>query len=169
MAPLSHALSGVILDHESYGSHLNSLAETIDEELERENLRHAGESLCEIWNSVTIDGHEVKATFVEPGVASTTDSPEIDHIWFAKHIRSSQYLLQIVKCDVRTCCSVLRSSLKTILPDGFLPAPANAKYGAHGAETAEVGDKNGKFLPLFTQLATKLREPEKNIFSSVST
>ena len=48
MAPLSRDLAGVVLPHENFGSHLNSAGKTIDEELERRNFQHAGETLAEV-------------------------------------------------------------------------------------------------------------------------
>lgn len=167
MAPLSHALSGVILDHEHYGSHLNSQAETTDPVKEKENFKHAGETLGEIWSTLTIDKHPVEAKFVESRQESVV-LPEIDHSWFIKHVRSSQYALQIVKCDSRDCCTSLRSNLKMVLPSGFLPPPVLMKYASDGLQLAEVGEKTGKFLPLFTQIATKFSAPQKNIFTGVS-
>lgn len=45
MAPLSRELSGLILPHEHYGSHLNSAGFTIDDDLEKENFKFAGDIL----------------------------------------------------------------------------------------------------------------------------
>ena len=38
MAPLSHDLAGVVLPHDTYGTHLNDRNETIDKELEVKNF-----------------------------------------------------------------------------------------------------------------------------------
>ena len=48
MVKFSQELSGVILPHDKFGSHLNSKGETIDPELEKKNFMHAGEVLAEI-------------------------------------------------------------------------------------------------------------------------
>ena len=48
MAPLSKELAGVVLPHEHYGSHLDSSGRTTDKELEKENFRHAGQTLAEV-------------------------------------------------------------------------------------------------------------------------
>lgn len=42
MAPLSHQLSGLVLPHDSFGSHLNDSRITIDKELEVRNFAAAG-------------------------------------------------------------------------------------------------------------------------------
>uniref|UniRef100_A0AC35FWU4 Uncharacterized protein n=1 Tax=Panagrolaimus sp. PS1159 TaxID=55785 RepID=A0AC35FWU4_9BILA len=52
MAPLSKALTGVILPYDTYGSHLNSSHKTVDEALVLKNFTAAGEVLCEIWGEV---------------------------------------------------------------------------------------------------------------------
>ena len=64
MAPLSRELSGVILPHEHYGSHLDSQGRTINEDLEKTNFRFAGETLAEIWSHVTIDKFATVAEYV---------------------------------------------------------------------------------------------------------
>ena len=55
MAPLSKELSGVLLPHDKFGSHLDSQNRTIDEELETKNFQFAGESLAEIWSEMIYD------------------------------------------------------------------------------------------------------------------
>lgn len=48
MAFLSNELSGLILPYDTYGSHLNEKAETIDPVLEKQNFEFAGNTLAEI-------------------------------------------------------------------------------------------------------------------------
>ncbi|KAH7711538.1 hypothetical protein AAVH_21150 [Aphelenchoides avenae] len=50
MAPLSKDLTGVILPHDTYGTHLDASGKTANEELERENFAAAGKVLAEIWS-----------------------------------------------------------------------------------------------------------------------
>lgn len=54
MAPLSKALTGVILPFDKYGSHLDSSNRTIDENLEKRNFACAGSVLAEIWSEMVI-------------------------------------------------------------------------------------------------------------------
>ncbi|KZR97817.1 Uncharacterized protein APZ42_007100, partial [Daphnia magna] len=42
MAPLSKELSGLILPHDHFGTHLDNSGRTIDDELEEKNFEHAG-------------------------------------------------------------------------------------------------------------------------------
>ena len=48
MAPLSKELSDLILPHDSVGSHLDDSGKTIDEDLEKQHFRKAGEILAEV-------------------------------------------------------------------------------------------------------------------------
>ena len=54
MSNLSKELSGVILPHDHFGTHLDNENDTIDEELELQNFEHAGE----------VKDHPVVAEFV---------------------------------------------------------------------------------------------------------
>ena len=54
MAPLSRFLAGIILPHDTFGSHLNARGETVDVDRERENFQKAGETLAEVWNEAVI-------------------------------------------------------------------------------------------------------------------
>lgn len=57
MAPLSRALTGIILPHERFGTHLDSQGRTTDTELEKKNFSYAGTALAEVWSDTVIDGH----------------------------------------------------------------------------------------------------------------
>lgn len=94
MAPLSRALSGIILPHNFHGDHLNSQKDTIDAELELKNFATAGETLAEIWDSMTIDEYPVTAKYIPPGEFLQPVS-NIDYSWRQEHVRQSQYFLQV--------------------------------------------------------------------------
>ena len=64
MAPLSKELAGLVIPHDSCGTHLDSQQRTIDDKLEGANFRKAGEIL-EVWSNVVIDGHPVVTAYVE--------------------------------------------------------------------------------------------------------
>ena len=53
-----------------------------------------------------------------------------------KHCRANKYMLQIVKCDDKFCCSEMRSSWKNVSPNRFLPAPVPTRL-----------EKNGRIIP----------------------
>ncbi|KAJ8877456.1 hypothetical protein PR048_021911 [Dryococelus australis] len=123
MAPLSRELTGVVLPQDSFGAHLDSKGRTVDVSLEKDNFKKAGEILAEIWSAVCTDGHEVVAKYIDPN-NDTSNVPDLpSEEWYAEHVRESQYLLQVVKCDDRDCCSPRRSALHMILNDRFLSPP----------------------------------------------
>ena len=120
MAPLSKELSGLILPHDKYGSHLNDQGLTIDTDLEK-NFAFAGNTLAEIWSQTVVDSHPIVAEYIDPELSEL--KPETlqskDPIWFAAHVRTSQYFTQMVKCNNTSCCSKPRSSYFTFIPVGF--------------------------------------------------
>ena len=123
MAPLSRELSGVLLPHDHYGTHLDSQGRTTDPELELKNFAHAGQVLSEIWSATVIDGHSVKAVYIQPEVCSL-ELPKKSTDWKSKHVRESQYFLQIIKCTDAECCTKFRSSYLLLMNNSrFLPPP----------------------------------------------
>ena len=84
MVKFSQELSSLVLPLDSFGSHLNSKGETIDNEL------------ASIWSKMMIDGHPVLAEYIskETDLELIKKSEE----WKSMHVRESQYFLQIVKC-----------------------------------------------------------------------
>ena len=86
MAPLSHDLAGVVLPHDTFGSH-NNKNETVDKELEMKNFAKAGEVLAEIWSKTVIDNYPAVAEYINPSdeVFITAKDQE----WMAKHVRES--------------------------------------------------------------------------------
>ena len=111
MAPLSRELAGLILPHDKYGSHLDDSGHTTDTDLEKLNFKHAGQTLAEVWN-IKIDSYPVTAEYIEP---KGIKPPAVDRKWAANHVRQSQYLLQIVRCDDRSCCGPWRSNWKIVM------------------------------------------------------
>ena len=127
MAPLSKELAGIILPHDSFGSHLNASGVTIDDDLELKNFRKAGEILGEIWSNTEVDGHKVSAKWFDPmddsaSFKAFTDR-KIGADWLDTHVRISKYCLEIAKCGNDDCCTPLRTNVQTILRGKFLPVP----------------------------------------------
>ena len=114
-------MSGVLLEHEHFGSHLGDRGNTIDPQLELRNFEHAGKILGEIWSGMVIDGHPVIAEYIADEGSEVVK--DISEKWKSSHVRSSQYLLQIVKCGGIVCCMPFRSSYRKIVKDRFLPPP----------------------------------------------
>jgi len=50
MAPLSRELSGLILPHDHYGSHLDKKGNAVDPQLEVKNFAFAGKALADVWS-----------------------------------------------------------------------------------------------------------------------
>ena len=67
MAPLSHDLCGIILPHDSFGTHLDGSGKTIDAKLEKKNFQAAAEVLSEVWSKTVIDNFPVDCKAVQPG------------------------------------------------------------------------------------------------------
>lgn len=149
MAPLSRELSGLILPHDSYGTHLDEQGRTTDFDLEKMNFQKAGEVLAEIWNSMVIDHHEVVAEYVDPDDTAEKLIPDMPSPeWYSEHVRESQYLLQVVKCDNRACCRNMRSSLRLVLSGRFLTPPFPILQSSCGLYIPKPEDHDGKtFAP----------------------
>ena len=176
MAPLSRELAGVILDHESYGKHLDASGKTVDPELEVKNFEKAGETLAEIWNRVVIDEFDVSAEYIRPegkdmGTKGTSTNPKFrNETWKAIHVRQSRYCLQIIKCDDRQCCSPRRSNIADIIPGGFLPPPVPYKRSERGLAPATLAESTqpGVFYgSLSTRLALRHLDPKPDEYQSL--
>ena len=64
MVKFSKELSGVVLPHDKFGSHLNVKRETIDKELGKKKNGYAGEIPAKFWSSMIICSHPVLAEFI---------------------------------------------------------------------------------------------------------
>ena len=60
----SQELSGIVLLHDKFGSHLNSKEETIDPEQEKEKFMYEGQILAEVWPIMIIDSHPILAEYI---------------------------------------------------------------------------------------------------------
>ena len=150
MASLSKGTAGIIQPFDTFGNHLDASNKTIDSELEIKNFEAAGKILAEIWSESIIDNH--------PVVASYTSPPEKEHSkvlfhktedWKAKHVRQSQYMLQIVKCSDKSCCKQWRTNYVEFFPEQFLPAPVPIATSENGLQ---IDLEKGKFQSLFQSL-----------------
>ncbi|CAF0847934.1 unnamed protein product [Adineta steineri] len=66
LANLSQNLTGLVLPHDYFGTHLNISGLTIDAEVEKMNIKKAGEVLGEVWSMDLIDSHPVIAEYIDP-------------------------------------------------------------------------------------------------------
>lgn len=142
-------MSGVILPHENFGTHLDRNGKTIDIELEKKNFQFAGEALATIFENAIIDGYPVCAEYVGEDAESDLDfSNTATEEWKMKHVRTSQYFLQIVKCNDRSCCSKPRSAYFDFFKEQFIAAPIPLKYSPT-MKVASSSDEFVKFTSLF--------------------
>ena len=66
LASLSQDLTGLVLPHDYFGTHLNVSGVTTDAELEKNNFKATGEVLAEVWSMDMIDRHPVLAEYIDP-------------------------------------------------------------------------------------------------------
>ena len=116
MAPLSKALVGVLLPHDTFGTHLDLQRRTVDVELEKQNFKAAGKLLAEIWRELVLDKFPVVSEYVK---ALALDLVPINETWVATHCCISQYFLQIVKCTKWECCGEFHTSWLKLFPSNF--------------------------------------------------
>ena len=94
-------------------------------DLEQKNFKAAGEILAYVWSESVIDSHPVFAEFCPSGCES--EFGDTNQIWIDRNVRRSKYLLQIVKCNSRSCCSPSRIYYQSIIESRFLPPPIHLK------------------------------------------
>ena len=100
MAPLSKVLTGVLLDHKYYGSHLNSQKQTVNGPLEIKNFKHAGERLEELFDYMVYDKHRTYARYVDPPprrgfqeLPNHCKPVDVTADWIQSDVICSKYLL----------------------------------------------------------------------------
>lgn len=121
MAPLSHDLAGLVLQHDSFGNHLDASGKTIDDELEKQNFFKVAEVLSDVWSNTIIDGCKVEATAMPIGKEKDLD--DVDPTWAKEHVRQSRV----------GCCSKFETNWMQIFPDQFVPFPAVYSYTINGS------------------------------------
>lgn len=70
LALLAQDLTGLVLPHNYFGTHLNISGLTVDADLEKMNFKKTGDVLAEIWNMNMIDRHQVVADYINPPEAA---------------------------------------------------------------------------------------------------
>jgi len=157
MASLSGKLAGIELDAFTYGKHIGSIngkITVVDEDIGRQNFRHAGERLCELLGRDNINGHPVITTYVkEHDLADFFDVEEESWEWIDRHAQICKYSLDIRKCNDRNCCREPRApGIYDILAanDGFLPPIIQGKDG-HFLNLIHTLEYFGENLPGFDE------------------
>ncbi|CAF3189066.1 unnamed protein product [Rotaria sp. Silwood2] len=139
MAPLSHELS--VLPYNYYGNDLDESGKTIDHALELRNFQRP------VWSQLKIDNHPVVSKYIKPLLddAEVVNEPE-NLLWSSEHIRQSQYLLQIVRCNNSKCCKPWRSYYFQIINQHFIPSPLAFHTSKLGPIPLPFDQKHSKFF-----------------------
>ena len=148
IAPLSKDTAGITQPFDTFGNHLDASNKTIDSELEIEKFKAAGKILVEIWSESIIDNHPVVASYTRLQEHSKMLFHKTEE-WKAKHVRQSQYMLQIVKCSEKPCRKQWRTNYLEFFPQRFLPAPALITTSENGLQ---IDRAKGRFQFLFQSL-----------------
>ena len=152
MFHLSKEMTGVVLPHDTYGSHLDSGGKTIDTDLEMKNFEAAGRTLAKIWSNLTIDGYPTVSEYVtdppDPSIQEFVASAAFKN----RHVFESQYFCAYIKCDDLSCCDPFTTNVDSFFPHRRLPPIIPIKktrFGIEALEKDEVeGNKDLEFLPL---------------------
>ena len=165
MAPLSKELAGIILPHDTYGTHLDSNGVTIDSDKEKANFKKAGETFAKIWSETKIDEFPVSARWVDPSDDSaayknSTDA-KIGANWLENHAYISKYCLQLAKCNDIKCCSPLRTPIQEVLGGKFLPTPLAFTAGPVLVDPAKKSEKT-RIRGLFESQALQKMRPSNH-------
>ena len=152
MAPLSADMAGLVLSHETYGSHLSKSGKTKDKELELRNFMAAQETLAAIWANTCINNHPTVTRAVAP--AEKPPLPPVDLSWVSRHVRQSKYLTIIIRCLDPACCPPCKSPIRELLGAGFLPYSRQVCVGLRAAEPESGTDR-----PQWASLSLRLAFP----------
>ncbi|CAF4527992.1 unnamed protein product [Rotaria sp. Silwood2] len=109
-----------VLPYNYYGNDLDESGKTIDDALELPN-------------------------FQRPDDAEVVNEPE-NLLWSSEHIRQSQYLLQIVRCNNNKCCKPWRSYYFQIINQRFIPSPLAFHMSKLGPIPLPFDQKHSKFF-----------------------
>ena len=134
---LSKELGGVVLPHDTFGSHLVN-GKTVDEDLEMKNFQAAGEALADLWGNMMIDSHPVTAEYVaSPPLPSTKDF-SVSAFYKSRHLIQTQYMTIVLKCDDLSCCTKPKTQIMSFFPGRRLPALIPIKFSDCGPQALDL-------------------------------
>ena len=139
MYHLSKEMTGVLLPHDTYGTHLEN-GKTIDTELEKRNFKAAGETLCGIWSDLVIDGYQTVADFIEDPPSDEIQNYVVTAKFRNKHVFESQYMVVYLKCDDFDCCEGFVTDVKLFFPHRSIPPLIPIKRTEMGVVAVEKND-----------------------------
>ncbi|CAG8588871.1 40509_t:CDS:2 [Gigaspora margarita] len=117
MASLSHDLAGIILPHDTFGSHLDEQLKTADDELEKRNFKAAGEILAFVWENTVINSYPVLVEYIDPEEHDQSRLDEKSAAWIERHTMTCHYITQVVKCNDTSCCRPFCSGILQLFPN----------------------------------------------------
>jgi len=152
MYHLSKELTGVLLQHDTYGSHLDNAGKTIDEELEKRNFEAAGKTLCSIWSNLEVDGYPTVAEFIKESPPDDIKSFVPTAEFRSNHLFESQYMTVYIKCHNLECCSPFLTNVEAFFPHRRMPPLIPIMRTESGVtalkRSADYDEKKIEFLPL---------------------
>lgn len=113
-------------------------------------------------NFQTIDQHPVLAQFIEEEPPELPALPSDE--WLARHVRQTQYTLQIRRCNLVWCCNPFRCVKFSLYLKSFIPAPIPVVFDENGPRVATEHDKDIKFGELHERLALTDCLPQPKCF-----
>lgn len=66
LALLAQDLTGLVLPHNHFGTHLNISGLTVDADLEKMNFKKTGDVLADVWSMNMIDRQQILAEYINP-------------------------------------------------------------------------------------------------------
>ena len=149
MFHLSKELTGVLLPHDTYGTHLDNAGKTIDTDLEMKNFQAAGKTLCKIWEDLVIDGYPTVAEYIDTSPSEAIKTFVPTNKFRDKHVFETQYMTCYLKCD-EDCCEPFVTNVEYLFPHRRIPPLIPIKKDESGvaAMTTLSEDQKTEFLPL---------------------
>ena len=125
-----------------------------------QNFQAAGEILASVWSETVIDGHPVVAEFCPAG--KENEFERVEQEWIDRLFRQSKYLLPVVNCKQRSCCSAPRTAYeKMIFGSRFLPPPIPLETTQSGPAVGRDGSFGNLFQNLWLSKATQTEVIDK--------
>ena len=129
MYHLSKELAGIVLPADTYGTHLKD-GRTIDEKLEEENFKAAGEVLSEVWSNLVIDDHPVTCEYVSQKPPEYISGFTVSASYKSRHLIETQYMTVALKCEDVMCCAPPKTMVSKFFPQlGSLLDMGTSQFG----------------------------------------
>ncbi|CAG8833697.1 10036_t:CDS:2, partial [Gigaspora margarita] len=128
MSTFSKKLGGIILSVDHFGSHLDTMRNITNSNIELRNFNYASKKLCDLWQKDDIHRHKVAINYIDYKINPFDETFDISWNWIDKYCQICHYSLDIRRCDnIRYCSSWKNEAVEALLA------------------------KNNRFLLLFTK------------------